>query len=178
MTVDLPVSAAELTVLIAQAKRTRRRQRLRMVRHALDGLSADEIAVQVKSSRRRVQDWIGRWNRDGLAGLEDRPGRGAKLPLDAAQQAELKRRLDAGPQEQDDGCTLRGEDVQRILREEHGVRRSLSATYYLLHRLGYSCLVPRPKHRQTDPERQQRFLKKSCPNDWPPFAASTPTSGS
>ena len=177
MTVDLPVSAAELTVLIAQAKRTRRRQRLRMVRHALDGLSADEIAVQVKSSRRRVQDWIGRWNRDGLAGLEDRPGRGAKLPLDAAQQAELKRRLDAGPQEQDDGCTLRGEDVQRILREEHGVRRSLSATYYLLHRLKYSCLVPRPKHRQTDPERQQRFLKKSCPNDWPQFATGTPAGG-
>lgn len=178
MTVDLPISAAELSLLITKEKRTRRRRRLRMVRHALDGLSADEIAILVKSSRRRVQDWIARWNRDGLAGLEDQPGRGAKPPLNAEQQAELKRRLDAGPREEDGGCTLRGEDVQRILREEHGVRRSLSATYYLLHRLGYSCLVPRPKHRKTDPERQQRFLKKTCPNDWSEFATSTPRSGS
>lgn len=176
MLVQLHLSAVELTALIAKEKRTRRRQRLRMVRAALDGLSADEIAVQLKSSRRRVQAWVARWNRDGLVGLEDQPGRGGKLPLNAEQQAELKRRLEAGPQDKDGGCTLRGEDVQRILREEHNVRRSLSATYYLLHRLGYSCLMPRPKHRQTDPARQEQFLKKSCPSDSPPLAASTPTS--
>jgi transposase len=111
-----------------------------------------------------------------LAGLEDEPGRGGKLPLDAEQQAELQRRLAAGPQEQDGGCTLRGEDVRRILHEEHGVKRSLSAVYYLLHRLGYSCLVPRPKHRKTDPERQEHFFKKSCPSESPRFATSIPTS--
>lgn len=177
MTVTLHLSVAELTALIAKEKQTRRRQRLRMIRQALDGLTADEIATQVKSSRRRVQDWVARWNADGLEGLEDQPGRGAKLPLNPEQQAALKRRLSAGPQEQDGGCTLRGEDVQRILWEEHGVCRSLSATYYLLHRLGYSCLVPRPKHRKTDPERQERFLKKSCRSDWPKFATNTPTNG-
>jgi transposase len=108
--------------------------------------------------------------------LEDQPGRGGKLPLDTQQQAELKQRLDAGPRETDGGCTLHGEDVRRILREEFQVCRSLSATYYLLHRLGYASLVPRPQHRQTDPERQQRFLKKSCPHDWPKFATPTPPS--
>ena len=176
MTVTLHCSDAELTALIAREKRTRRRQRLRMVRHALDGLTADEIAARVKSSRRRVQTWVARWNQAGLAGLEDQPGRGAKSSLDAEQQVELKRRLDAGPREQDGGCTLRGEDVRRILREELGVHRSLSATYYLLHRLKYSCLVPRPKHRKTDPERQEQFLKKNCPSDSRRFAASGRTS--
>lgn len=176
MMVELHLSAVELSVLIAKEKRTRRRQRLRMVRGALDGLSADEIAARLKSSRRRVQEWIARWNEAGPAGLEDRPGRGAKLPLNAEQQAELKRRLDAGPRTEDGGCTLRGDDVQRILREEHGVHRSLSATYYLLHRLGYACLVPRPKHRKTDPQRQELFLKKNCPSDSPRFVVSTRTS--
>jgi len=175
MRVQLHLSAVELTALIAKEKHTRRRQRLRMIRAALDGGSAEEIAVQVKSSRRRVQDWVARWNRDGLAGLKDQPGRGGKLPLNAEQQATLKQRLAAGPQAGDRGCTLRGEDVQRILRDELGVRRSLSATYYLLHRLGYSCLMPRPKHRQTDPQRQEQFLKKSYRSDSPPLGVSTPT---
>jgi len=176
MLVQLHLSAVELITLIAKEKQPRRRKRLRMIRAALDGLSADEIAVLVKSSRRRVQDWVARWNRDGLAGLEDQPGRGGKLPLNAEQQAALKQRLEAGPQKGEGGCTLRGEDVQRILREELGVQRSLSAIYYLLHRLGYSCLMPRPKHRKTDPQRQEQFLKKSCRNDLPRFAVSTPTS--
>lgn len=176
MIVTLHLSVVELSELIAKEKRPKRRRRLRMVREALDGLTADEIAARLKSSRRRVQAWVARWNREGLAGLEDQPGRGGKLPLDAEQQAKLERRLAAGPQARDGGCTLRGEDVRRILREEHGVRRSLSAVYYLLHRLGYSCLLPRPKHRKTDPERQERFLKKSCPSASPRFATSMPTS--
>jgi transposase len=176
MTVELHLSAAELSELIEKEKKAKRRQRLRMIRWALDALTAEEIAIRVKSSRRRVQDWVARWNRDGLLGLEDQPGRGGKLPLDAEQQAELKRRLDAGPREEDGGCTLHGEDVRRILREEFHVGRSLSATYYLLHRLGYASLVPRPKHRKTDPERQQRFLKKNCPSGSWRFATSGPTS--
>lgn len=176
MTVEPHLSAAELSQLIEKEKKPKRRRRLRIIRWALDDLTADEVAVRVKSSRRRVQEWVARWNRKGLAGLEDQPGRGAKLPLDAEQQAELKRRLDAGPRAEDGGCTLYGEDVRRILREEFHVGRSLSATYYLLHRLGYASLVPRSKHRKTDPERQQRFLKKNCPSGSRRFATSGPVS--
>lgn len=176
MRVTLHSSAADLSELIAKEKTPKRRQRLRMVRWALDGLTSDEVAERTKSSRRRVQEWVARWNRTGLAGLEDQPGRGAKSPLDAVQQAELKRRLAAGPTAEDGGCTLRGADVQRILRREFGVGRSLAATYYLLHRLGHASLVPRPRHRKTDAARQERFLKKSCPSASPRFAPSGPTS--
>lgn len=176
MLVTLHLSAADLSELIAKEKTPKRRQRLRMVRRALDGLTSDEVAERTKSSRRRVQEWVARWNRSGLAGLEDQPGRGAKSPLDAVQQAELKRRLVAGPTAEDGGCTLRGADVQRILRKEFGVGRSLAATYYLLHRLDYASLVPRPRHRKTDAARQERFLKKSCPSASHGFAVSGPTS--
>lgn len=157
MLVVLHPSVTELSVLIAKEKRPKRRQRLRMIRWALHDLTADEVAARAKSSRRRVRTWVTRWNQAGLGGLADQPGRGAKSPLDLEQQANLKRRLDEGPRETDGGCTLRGEDVRRILREEFGLGRSLSATYHPLHRLGYASLVPRPKHRKTDPARQERF---------------------
>lgn len=178
MTVESHRTAAELSQLIAQAKQPKLRQRLRIIRRAMDDLTAEQVARATKSSRRRVQTWVARWNREGLAGLKDRPGRGPKLPLNAEQQTELKARLDAGPQERDGVCTLRGEDVRKILRTEFGLGRSLAAVYHLLHRLGYVSLAPRPKHRKTDPERQDRFLKKSCPSGSRKFASSGLTSGS
>jgi transposase len=178
MKVELHQSAAELSQLIDKAKRPKLRRRLRIIALALEGLTAEEVAERTQSSRRRVQEWVARWNREGVAGLEDQPGRGPKLPLDAAQQAQLKQRLDAGPRTADGVCTLRGEDVRRILRDEFGVARSLAAVYYLLHRLEYASLVPRPQHRKTDPARQDRFLKKSCPSNSRKFATSGLTNGS
>lgn len=178
MRVESHRTAAEIAQLIEKAKHPRLRRRLRIIALALDGLTAEEVAERTKSSRRRVQEWVARWNREGPSGLADQPGRGPKLPLDAEQQAQLKQRLDAGPREEDGVCTLRGEDVRRILREEFGVGRSLAAVYYLLHRLGYASLVPRPKHRKTDPARQDRFLKKSCPSNSRKLATCGLTSGS
>ncbi|MFC1781069.1 transposase [Planctomycetota bacterium] len=40
---------------------------------------------------------------------------------------------------------------QRLLEREFGVVYSLWGVYDLLHRLGYSCLCPRPQHEKADP---------------------------
>jgi hypothetical protein len=74
----------------------------------------------------------------------------------------LKQRLDAGPLPDDGVCTLRGQDVQRILEREYGQLRSLNAVYGLLHRIGYSSLVPRPQHPKADPAAQEAFKKNSA----------------
>lgn len=79
------------------------------------------------------------------------------------RDAELRARLEAGPRESDGVCTLRGRDVQRILDEEFGVKYSLQAVYDTLHRLGYSCLVPRPRHEKQDPEPQAKFKEELAP---------------
>jgi putative transposase len=163
MRVELRCTKSELDVLIAKAKDASRRQRLRVIRWALEGLTADEVAAQTKFCRRQVQNWIRRFNDAGLAGLEDRPGRGRPCPLSFEQQARFKARLATGPTAKDKVCTLRGEDVQRILEQEFGILRKLSSVYHLLHSLGYSSLVPRPRHAQADPERQELFKKAPCP---------------
>jgi hypothetical protein len=68
---------------------------------------------------------------------------------------------------------LRGVDVQRILANEFGLLRSLSGVYHLLHRLGYSDLRPRPRHRKADPE-QQAALTRELPSRLPAIAAEHP----
>jgi transposase len=47
--------------------------------------------------------------------------------------------------------------LRRILQEEFGVTLRRQAVYDLLHRLGYSSLMPRPQHEQANPEVQEFF---------------------
>lgn len=162
MRVEPRLTVEEVESLIAKVKTAAKRQRLRVIRWALVGLTADEVAKQTKLCRRQVQNWGRRFNSEGLAGLEDRSGRGRPCPLSPEQQTQLKARLDRGPTAEDQVCTLRGEDIQRILEQEFGVLRKLSSVYYLLHSLGYSSLVPRPRHAEADPARQAFFKKASC----------------
>jgi transposase len=178
MRVELQCTKSELDSLIAKTKDASRRQRLRVIRWALEGLTADDVAAQTKLCRRQVQNWVRRFNDAGLAGLEDRPGRGRPCPLSAEQQSQFKARLAMGPTAKDEVSTLRGEDVQRIMEQEFGVLRKLSSVYHLLHSLGYSSLVPRPRHAEADPGRQELFKKAPCPISSRPSAKRTRTSKS
>jgi transposase len=178
MRVELRCTRDELDGLIVKTKDASRRQRLRVIRWALEGLTADEVATQTKLCRRQVQNWVRRFNGAGLSGLEDRPGRGRPCPLSVEQQAEFKARLATGATAKDEVCTLRGEDVQRILADEFGVLRKLSSVYYSLHSLGYSSLVPRPRHVKADPGRQELFKKVNCPKSLLPSAKPTRKSAS
>jgi transposase len=161
MHVEPHVPEAELDRLIAREKHAVRAKRLRAVRLALAGLDAPTVAERTGYSRRSVQTWVGRYNAAGLPGLEDAPGRGAKPPLDADQEARFRARVEAGPTAADGVAALRGEDFRRVLKDEFGVVRSLGAVYYLLHRLGYSSLTPRPRHPKGI-RRSARGFQKSC----------------
>jgi transposase len=152
----------ELVRLERVEKDAARSKRLRIVILAIGGYTAPAIAMSVGLSRRICQRWIARYNAEGLEGLDDRRGREPRPTLTPTQEEQVRERLDAGPCPADRVCSLRGLDVQRILASEFGVLRSLPAVYYLLHRLGYSCLRPRPRHRRSDPQAQQEF-KRTLP---------------
>jgi transposase len=154
-------SEQQLQQLADQEPRADLAKRLRTIALAKQGFTAPEIATCTGFSRRAAQKWVERYNREGLAGLKTKPGRGRKPPLSPEEADQLKQRLDAGPLPDDGVCTLRGKDVQRILQHEFGQLRSLNAVYGLLHRLGYSSLVPRPQHPQADPAAQEECKKNS-----------------
>jgi len=138
------------------------RDRHRAVLLALDGHGALWIASTLGRSRRSVQDWCYRYRDGGIEALLPRPRGRMKPKLPPEQHAAFKRRMLAGPTEVDGGrCTLRGLDAVRILEKEFGVKYSLPGVYCLLHRLGLSSLKPRPKHRKSDPEAQERWLEEA-----------------
>ncbi len=148
---------AELARLFKREPKTAQRDRYRAVLMALEGEGASAIARTLARSRRHVQDWVYAYRDRGIEGLRSkpRPGRPTKLPRE--REAQLRARLDAGPIASDGVCTLRGRDVVRILQTEFGVGYTLDGAYDLLHRLGYSCLTPRPVHEKNDPAAIEHF---------------------
>ena len=133
------------------------RDKYRAVKQALEGQKAPVIARMLGRSRRAVQDWVyayrDGWIDDLLRGKST--GQPTRLPRD--QESFFLARLNAGPTEADGVCTLRGKDVVRILQTEFQASYTLDGAYALLHRLGYSCLRPRPRHENNDPAVVQKF---------------------
>jgi len=138
------------------------RDRIRMVLHALEGDTAKSIAQRLGCGERVVRKWIQRYNGQKLEGLQTAPRSGRPRSLSAQEEPRLRERLNAGPCSADGVCALTGEDIRRILREEFGAKYSLSGTYVLLHRLGYSSLVPRPRHPKHDAQAQAEFEKNTA----------------
>jgi transposase len=141
----------------------RQRDRYRAVLLAMDDLEGDDIALRLGRSPRFVDEWAGRYRRGGIAALRPKRQPGRRPKLTAGQEEQLKARLDAGPRDSDGVCTLRGRDVCRIIEQEFGVVHTPGGIYDVLRRLGYSSLVPRPRHRKNDPAAMEKFEREDAP---------------
>lgn len=157
-----PQDLDELRWRIRYERNAKQRDRYRAVFWALRGKSSHWIADKIDRARAFVQKWVYAYRDDGLDAITECPRPGRPTKLARHQEAVFKQRLDAGPTDVDGGvCTLRGKDVVRILDQEFGVVYSLDGAYDLLHRLGYSCLKPRPRHRKNDPQAMATWMQQA-----------------
>ena len=69
----------------------------------------------------------------------------------------IQKGLRHAPTAADGVCSLRAKQAQQILAQEFGVAYTLGGIYDLLHRLGLSCLVPRPRHPKNDLVQMQQW---------------------
>jgi putative transposase len=144
----------------------KQRDRYRAVLLAMDDdpePEGDQIALRLGRSPRFVDEWVGRYRRGGLGALRPRKQPGRRPKLTPQQEEQLKARLDAGPRDADGVCSLRGRDVCRLIEQEFKVVHTLGGIYDVLRRLGYSSLVPRPRHRKNDPEAMRQFVEGRAP---------------
>jgi transposase len=172
-----PEDLEQLRQRSRQQRDAKQRDHCRAVVLALEGHRAPEIAQILARSRRSVQLWVYAYRDRGLEGLglKRQPGCPSKLPV--AKQPSFRERLLAGPTAGDGVCTLRARDIRRILREEFSVEYTVAGVYDLLHRLGFSCLAPRPRHRKNDPAQMQQWVEQAPPLSRPQ-PSNTPASPS
>lgn len=124
---------------------------------ARQGDTAEQIARALDCGARTAQTRVAKYNDGGAAALDEkpRPGRPTTLPRD--QEDRLRARLDAPPPLEDGTGARHGPDVRRILKEEFAAEYTQQGVYDLLHRLGYSRLMPRPQHKDAAPAAQEAF---------------------
>jgi len=140
----------------------KQRDRYRAVVLALDGWETKDIMRKLDRSKNFVQRWNYFYRDGGIEAIaaKSQSGRPTKLPRQ--EEAKLAQRIQDGPTDADGGvCVLRGKDVQQILDMEFGVKYTLFGVYDLMHRLGFSCLKPRPRHRKNDPEKMRVWLEEA-----------------
>ena len=157
-----PHHPEDLTQLRQQSRQQRdakQRDRYRAILLALEGHSAPAIAQTLARSRRFVQLWVYVYRDHGLEAIAPKRQTGRPSNLPAARKGPSRNVSWPIPPQADGVCTLRAKDVQRILQEEFGVEYTLPGVYDLLHRLGLSCLAPRPRHRKNDPEQMQQWVE-------------------
>jgi transposase len=147
----------QLLVLADAISQKRSWKRLQAVILAKQGWIASRIATSLSCSIRSVKNWVVQYNRGGIEALREHPRPGRPRRLAPERYPQLRQRLDAPPTPEDGVCALRAADVGRTLEREFGILMGRQAVYDLLHRLGYSDLMPRPHHDKANPEVQEFF---------------------
>lgn len=138
----------------------RERRRFLAFAHLQDGKSMTEAARMVKVTPRTVIIWAEQFRREGLAGLREKPGRGAKPYVDAESYESLKESIEQ-LQEERPGGRVRGRDVADLIESKKGVRPSKSTVYRTMKLAGLVWITGRSVHPQSDPKAQETFKKTS-----------------
>lgn len=159
VTLHSPEDRTQLRQQSHQQRDAKQRDRYRAILLALEGQDAPAIARTLGRSRGFVQRWVYVYRDHGLQAVSPKRQTGRPPTLPAVKEEPFKQRFLAEPTEADGVCTLRAKEARRILQEEFGVEYTLPGVYDLLHRLGLSCLVPRPRHRKNDPEQMQHWVQ-------------------
>jgi transposase len=148
---------AQLQVLADAIPQKRTWKRVQAVILAKQGWTANRIAPALGCSLRSAKNWVAQYNRGGIEALREQSRPGRPRSLAPEHYPRLRQRIEAPPRPEDGVCALRAADVRRILEREFGVLMGRQAVYDLLHRLGYSDLMPRPHHEDANPEVREFF---------------------
>ena len=157
--ITYPITFQEIAALIRTEKDGRIRQRLMAMKLIAQGHSIPQAAQRLDISERPLRKWLYRFNEQGPPGLRDAFRSGQPPKLDPGDIEPLKQRIREGVTETENVCSLHAKDIQQILQKQFKACYSLGGTYFLLHRLGFSCLCPRPRHPKADANAQELFKK-------------------
>jgi transposase len=154
---------AELRALAVKSVDADKARRLLAIAMVLEGTSRLEASRQSGMDRQTLCDWVHRYNTAGVDGLVSRKPPGAPAKLTAAQMAELRALVIAGPDPK----------VHTVIRWRcidlcAEVTRRFTVTVpertmgKWLGKLGLTRLQPRPYHPKKDAAAQEAFKKTSA----------------
>ena len=119
-----------------------------------EGMIPARVAKELHRSRTWTSDWLARYRKEGINGLENRPksGRPSKLPKEVALK--VRKKLKEGKQ----GWTT--QQVNEMIVKEGNVHYHQIYIYTLLHKWGFKQKVSRKVHVNTASQKEKKQFKK------------------
>lgn len=112
--------------------------------------------------RQTLRDWVHRFNALGPDGLVNVKPPGPARKLTEAQEEEIGRLVEAGPDLEKDGVVRwRCADLRRVIKERFDVDLDEVSVGRLLKRRGFVHISARPRHPAQDPEAMAAHKKTS-----------------
>ena len=156
------VAEEELSSLGCRRKEARVERRVVALRLIASGQLAKDVAPVIGVNEKTVREWVKSFNHKGVASLRCDTKKGSKPHLTPEQEAELAEAIRRGPPPELKIGVWRGWALRKWIRDRYGVEYSESGTYALIHRMGFSSLMPRPFHPERDQKAQEEFKKNSA----------------
>lgn len=128
------------------------RERLLVIKRALEGAGTVELAKKMSRSHTTIQDWIDRFREGGIERLLSKEkGNGPQSALTAEMQKALEVELAKGR------WRTAGEAWKWLEQHFDMSAFSESSIYYILGKCGGRLKVARPSNPKKDPEKEKEF---------------------
>ncbi len=159
---DSPTIILGLQDEIRRSEESRYDHRLHGLLLVAQGMTCPEVARLLGEAPRWVEYWVGRFERDGLAGLleGERPGRPRRL---AEKQMEAVDRILRHPPREAglSGNLWDGKTLSTWIEQEYGVAVGVRQCQRMFRQLGFRLRKPRPALAQANPQLQKAHKKNS-----------------
>lgn len=160
----ITLASIDFKSLIAKETNARMRVRLMALSHIKDGANNTQTARYLHISRRIVNDWVRKFNDQGLDGLKEKPRSGRPSGLDQQQLTQLSEYIRKNSIKESGG-RLKAQTLVTYITQEFKVEYTIFNVYRLLHQLGFSWITSRSRHPKQSEKIQEDFKKIRNGND-------------
>jgi len=161
----LRISDAETVILalqdeIRRSHEARYDHRLHALLLVAHGLTCPEVGQLLGDAPRTVENWVHRFEVEGLAGLVEGERAGRPSRLGAAELEAVEAALRGSPQDHGLSANLwDGKNLSAWIEQELGISLGVRQCQRLFRQLGFRLRKPRPWLANADPEKQAAYKK-------------------
>ena len=161
---DADVMSIAIRQEIGRNYEARYDHRLHGVLLVAKGMSARQAALWLSESERTVQRWVNRFEKIGLAGLQEGERAGRPRRLTEAHWQRVQRDLRRSPREFGFAHTMwDGPLLAEHLRRRYHIKLGVRQCQRLFRQMDFRLRKPRPVIAKADPAAQAAFKKSASP---------------
>lgn len=150
---------------IRRSDEARYDHRLHGVLMVATGMSCRQASIVLGDAPRTVENWVHRFEKEGLGGLAEieRPGRPSRLNPTQLARVEIALRQTPAEAGLKGGGVWDGKTLSSYLKEKFGVQLKARQCQRLFRQLGFRLRKPRPLIAKADPQLQATHKKTPHP---------------